>query len=156
MPSPCSKATSVACAMPWPQSTSPSPGSLKRSSMPWKIGMSCSSSALRLPSGVPKPMAPASSSSRSRSACSSTAAVSMYQTITTGALWICQPAIGAWMAFSVSSGARSRNTTTARRLCTLPQCEAMRAASSMRWIFSGSTGRAGFRNRIERRRPMTS
>ena len=67
--------------------------------------------------------------------------------MTTGARRIWQPAIGAWSASSVACGALSRNTTTtARRLCTLPQCEAMRAASSIIWIFSGSTGCRAERN----------
>ena len=65
------------------------------------------------------------------------------------------PAMGAVTASRTSSEQLSRKTATARRLCTLPQCEAIRAASSMRWIFSGSTGLWGSRKRIERRFPMT-
>ena len=38
--------------------------------------------------------------------------------MTTGARRIWNPAIGAWMASTTSWGAESRNTTTARRLCT--------------------------------------
>ena len=64
----------------------------------------------------------------------------MNQTITTGARRIWKPETGASSASRTSSGALSRKTTTARRLCTFPQCEAIRAASSIRWIFSGSTG----------------
>jgi hypothetical protein len=37
------------------------------------------------------------------------------------------------------------STTTARSACTLPQKEAMRAASSIFWIFSRSTGLCGSR-----------
>jgi hypothetical protein len=38
----------------------------------------------------------------------------------------------------------------------LPQWEAMRAASNMTCIFSGSTGLYGFRNLIDRLRPIAS
>jgi len=86
------------------------------------------------------PITRASSSSRSRSSCTSRAEKSRYQTITTGACSIWKPAIGAISDSSTSGRAVARSTTTARRACTLPQKEASRAASSIFWTFSRSTG----------------
>src|SRR5208282_911698 len=64
--------------------------------------------------------------------------------------------VGLFIFCSSALGMSSRLTTIARSQCALTAHDAMRHASRIFWIFSGSTCRSGSKKRIDRREPINS